>query len=195
MENIQDQFWENRWQQQQTGWDLGKVSPPLQNFIDTLQNKHTRTLIPGCGNAYEALYLLENGFSNITVIDIAPSPVATLQQRLEHIPHPETVRVLCGDFFEHTGTYNLILEQTFFCAIDPSLRKTYAHKCHDLLSTGGKVAGVLFNRDFEGGPPFGGNTTEYQTYFSPLFSNVHMVPCTTSAAPRLGSEIWVEFVK
>lgn len=195
MENIREQFWENRWQQHQTGWDLGTVSPPLKNFIDTLENKNTRILIPGCGNAYEALYLIEKGFTNVTVIDIASSPVKKLNQTLQNIPHPDTVRTLCGNFFDHNGIYDLILEQTFFCAIDPSLRNAYADKCHELLDSGGKLAGVLFNREFEGGPPFGGNITEYQTYFSPLFSSVSMVPCTTSATPRLGSEVWIELIK
>jgi hypothetical protein len=91
--------------------------------------------------------------------------------------------------------YDIILEQTFFCAINPSLRNKYALKCEELLASGGKVAGVMFNRNFEGGPPFGGNTIEYSEYFNPIFRSVKMEPCLTSAPPRLGSEVWVELEK
>jgi hypothetical protein len=45
----------------ETGWDLGQVSPPLKAYIDQLTDKNLRILIPGCGNSYEAEYLLEKG--------------------------------------------------------------------------------------------------------------------------------------
>ena len=48
-------------------------------------DKTASILIPGCGNAYEAEYLLANGFKNITIIDIAPSLVAQLLQNLKNI--------------------------------------------------------------------------------------------------------------
>ena len=59
------------------------------------------------------------------------------------------VKVLHGDFFDHAGVYNLIIEQTFFCALDPSLRGSYVEKMHSLLADGGKIAGVLFDKEFE----------------------------------------------
>lgn len=195
MGNTDKHYWENRWQQQQTGWDLGMVSPPLKLFIDKLTDKSLRILIPGCGNAYEAHYLIANGFTNITVIDIAPSLIEALNQSFGNLSAKGHFKAICGDFFEHTGEYDLILEQTFFCAIDPSLRKKYAEQCWALLPKGGHVAGVLFNREFEAGPPFGGNSEEYESYFKPLFREVKMEPCLTSATPRLGSEVWIELLK
>jgi SAM-dependent methyltransferase len=144
-------------------------------------------LIPGCGNAYEAAYLLENGFANITLIDIAALPVQQLCERF----HPESdprIRILHEDFFTHEGQYDLILEQTFFCAIDPSQRDAYVRKMASLLKPGGILAGVLFNRDFEGGPPFGGHIDEYRARFSPHFSVRILEPCYNSIGPRAGKE-------
>lgn len=195
MENTDKHYWEDRWQQQQTGWDLGVVSPPLQAFIDSLTDKSLRILVPGCGNAYEAFYLIEQGFTNVTVIDIAPSLVESLTQSFRKHPAHNSFKAVCGDFFEHSGEYDLILEQTFFCAINPSLRKKYAEQCYKLLAHGGRIAGLLFNCEFEGGPPFGGNLTEYKGYFSPLFNTEKMIPCVTSIAPRAGRELFIELVK
>ena len=51
--------------------------------IDTIYNKEAKILIPGCGNTYEAEYLLEQGFTNITVIDIAPTLVENLKKKYD----------------------------------------------------------------------------------------------------------------
>lgn len=75
-------YWDNQYQTNTIGWDLGEVSPPIKSYIDTLQNKEKRILIPGCGNTYEAEYLLKQGFTNITVIDIAPTLVKKLQKNM-----------------------------------------------------------------------------------------------------------------
>jgi len=69
---LDQDFWNQRYVEQQTGWDLGEASPPLVAIFDQIENKNASILIPGCGNAYEAQYLLEKGFTNITLIDIAP---------------------------------------------------------------------------------------------------------------------------
>ncbi|MNR35864.1 Thiopurine S-methyltransferase (TPMT) [compost metagenome] len=41
-------YWDNQYQSNRTGWDLGEISPPLKNYIDTLKDKAIRVLIPGC---------------------------------------------------------------------------------------------------------------------------------------------------
>ena len=135
MENraLNKEFWNQRYVDNNAGWDLGEVSPPLKEYIDTLTNKSLRILIPGCGNSYEADYLLQKGFTNITIIDIAPDLVQRLKEK-----HKENsnIKILLGDFFEHASQYDLILEQTFFCALDPALRKKYVSKMHELLAEG-----------------------------------------------------------
>lgn len=191
MKTLDNHYWNSRYLNEQTGWDLGKVSPPLQVYIDQQTAIHQAILIPGCGNAYEAIYLLEHGYTDITVIDLAPSLTEKLEQKLRPYIDQGCLNVICGDFFMHGGAYDLILEQTFFCAIDPSKRKEYAEKCYALLKPGGKVAGVLFNRTFEGGPPFGGSTEEYLAYFMPVFHHVQIEQCDHSAKPRAGSEVFM----
>ncbi|WP_412783757.1 hypothetical protein, partial [Aeromonas sanarellii] len=63
-----------------------------------------------------------------------------------------------NDFFELDDKFDLILEQTFFCALDPELRNQYATKMYNLLNTNGKIAGLLFNFPLTNeGPPFGGS--------------------------------------
>lgn len=193
MQPLDEHYWNNRYLQQQTAWDLNEVSPPLKAYIDQLTNKQSRMLIPGCGNAYEAVYLAQQGFTDITLLDIAPALVEQLKQRLQDYPQ---VNVQQGDFFDHNGSYDLILEQTFFCALHPSLRQQYVKTVYWLLKPQGKLAGVLFNTDFDKeGPPFGGSEEEYKPLFEPFFETITFAPCYNSFIRRQGTEMFINMVK
>ncbi len=184
-QQLNSEFWNNRYLQNDTGWDIGAPSPALVLYAETFP-PDTSILIPGCGNAYEAAYLLQKGFTGITLLDISPALTASVAEKLKDYP----VNIVTGDFFEHSGAYDLILEQTFFCALDPSLREAYVQKMHSLLKPGGQLAGLLFNRSFDGGPPFGGSVFEYENLFNNLFSLIKMEPARNSIPQRAGSEVF-----
>lgn len=187
-------FWDERYRQQRTEWDMGIVSPPLKAYIDQLANKQASLLIPGCGNAYEADYLLQQGFTNITLIDLSPTLTARLQQQLQQ--YGERVRIITGDFFALQQSFDIILEQTFFCALHPSQRLAYAQHMHRLLAPKGRLAGLLFNRSFpRPGPPFGGSKALYQALFAPYFHIRTMHTAYNSIPPRAGKELFIVLEK
>jgi len=179
-------YWDDRYRQNDTAWDMGQVSPPLLAYFEQLKDKSISILIPGCGNSYEAAWLLQQGFSSITLIDISALLVDKLREKFASAP----LHLIAGDFFTHTGQYDLIIEQTFFCALDPSLRKDYVEKMVELLKPGGKLTGLLFDREFTGGPPFGGNAKEYKLLFEKRFSIRSLAPCYNSIGPRAGTEFF-----
>ncbi|MBW1619304.1 MULTISPECIES: methyltransferase domain-containing protein [Empedobacter] len=190
---LNENFWNDKYITNQTGWDLKAPSTPLKEYIDQLEDKNIRILIPGCGNAYEAEYLLEQGFTNITLIDISEIVVEKIKEKFKHNPN---IKVLHQDFFELDGEFDLILEQTFFCALDPKLRQSYSIKMNELLAENGKLVGVLFNREFGNNtPPFGGDKTEYQTYFNDYFDFKVMENCYNSIPPRAGNELFINLKK
>jgi len=191
MELNQD-FWNQRYENGQTGWDLGEACPAFVHYFSQDRNRDHAILIPGAGNAHEADMLLKLGYTHLTIVDIAPTVVARLKEK--YADRPE-IQILCGDFFLHEGSYDLILEQTFFCALDPSLRSAYVEKMAELLKPGGLLLGVLFDRDFEGGPPFGGHAEEYRALFTPYFELLDFSTCIRSASPRAGSELFIRMRK
>ncbi|MBC6489977.1 methyltransferase [Flavihumibacter stibioxidans] len=194
MENRLDaKYWDDRYREQQTGWDIGSPSTPLKEYIDHLTDVNQAILVPGCGNGYEVEYLLQKGFTNVTVIDLAPTLTCKLTEKLARWNGKE-LTILTGNFFDHSGSYDLILEQTFFCALDPSLRIDYVETMFRLLKPGGRLAGVLFNREFPGGPPFGGSLQEYETLFSP-FAKKSIEPCNNSIPSRMGTELFIRLEK
>ena len=185
-------YWDDRYDKSETGWDMHQVSPPLKAYIDSLKNKQLNILMPGCGNAYEAEYLLQQGFENVSLIDISK----ILTDRLKEKFKSKEIKIYNENFFNHVGIYDLILEQTFFCALNPALRKNYVDQCENLLSRDGKIAGVLFNIEMKKpGPPFSATNEEYKMLFSKKFYFNTFEPCTNSIKPRLGSELFFEFEK
>lgn len=186
-------FWNTCWKDQETNWDIGQVSPAIAEYMLQYPNKDATILIPGCGNAYEAEFLLKEGYTNITLVDISPKAVENLSEKFASAPQ---VKVRCEDFFLHEGIYDILIEQTFFCAIPPHRRKEYAEKASLILREHGKVIGLLFDKKFEHqGPPFGGCPCEYKPIFGPYFHIQTMEECKNSIAPRAGAELFVEFVK
>jgi SAM-dependent methyltransferase len=182
-------YWNNRYAENATAWDIGTVSQPLKTYIDQLVNKEISILIPGGGNGHEAVYLAENGFTNITVVDLSPIALNSLKEIFEH-KHIQSIKLICADFFELQGSYDLILEQTFFCALDPKLREDYIRKMSELVGDNGKLVGLLFNTDFKVSPPFGGNISDYQVQFSKHFEILKMEPCFNSISRRAGTELF-----
>ena len=186
-------IWSQRYRENKTGWDIGSVSTPIKEYIDQLKNKDLKILIPGAGNSYEAEYLFENGFSNITICDIAKEPLNNLKARLPEFPQEQ---ILNSDFFKLEGKYDLILEQTFFCAIPVEMRMDYARKSAELLNKNGRIAGLLFDFELQDdGPPFGGSKEEYLTYFSPYFKIDIFERCYNSIPPRKDKELFFKFRK
>ncbi|UKN02496.1 TPMT family class I SAM-dependent methyltransferase [Paracrocinitomix mangrovi] len=189
---MEKDFWEDKWANGNTGWDIGYISTPIKEYVDQIANKEIRILIPGAGNAYEAEYLHHQGFSNVTVIDISEGAVNSFMERYPDFPRNH---VLHKDFFEHSGEYDLIIEQTFFCAIHPEMRNMYCKKMDELLHREGKLVGLLFDFPLVDGPPFGGCKDEYVDRFTNHFSSIKIEPCRNSIEPRKGREFWVEIAK
>ena len=186
--DLSTDFWGNKYKSNKIGWDLGAISPPLKAYFDQLENKELKILIPGGGNSYEAEYLFNNGFKNVFVVDISKEPLNNLEERVPKFPLSQLIN---ANFFDVNSTFDLIIEQTFFCAIDPNLRAKYASKMDDLLNENGKLVGLLFDAKLnEEHPPFGGNKEEYLSYFNTYFSITKMESCYNSYHNRKGMELF-----
>ena len=107
-------------------------------------------------------------------------------------------QILIGDFFllKKPLFFDVIIEQTFFCAIDPTLRPNYAEKTNEILKENGKIIGLLFNREFDtNGPPFGGTEKEYRELFNSKFNFKKFENSLLSSLPRKEYEFWIELIK
>ena len=193
----EEHYWTQCYQDGSTGWDIGYPSIPLKTYIDQVEDKNLRILIPGAGNAYEAAYLYEQGFKQVFVMDISKTPLESFQKRYPNFPKNQ---LLQEDFFTHEGTYDLIFEQTFFCSFLPTdrNRQNYVHKMSELLKSGGKLVGLWFDIPLLEGQqkrPFGGNKKLYLSYLKPHFEVKYFDLAENSIAERKGQELFGVFKK
>lgn len=188
------EFWNHKYEKGLTGWDMGGISTPLKAYFDQLENKEMKILIPGSGNSHEAEYLYNKGFERVFVADISPYPLQNFKNRVPDFPKNQLLHI---DFFEIQDQFDLIIEQTFLCALSPDLRLSYARQMNALLKSQGKLVGLLFNEKFEkeGNPPYGGSLEEYQSLFSSWFKINILEPSYNSVKPRMGSEFFINLSK
>lgn len=190
---LNSNYWENRYLKNEIGWNVGKITTPLKEYIDQIEDKSIKILIPGCGNGYEFEYLMHHEFKNSFVLDYAETPLENLKKRISDYSEDQFIQ---SDFFEHHSYYDLIIEQTFFCALDPELRPAYVKKMYDLLSPKGKLIGLLFQFPLtESGPPFGGSKEEYLALFSEYFEIKTLETAYNSIKPRQANELFFIFTK
>lgn len=195
MNALDKDFWTKRYETGETGWDAARPTPILEQYILQLRSNDLSVLIPGCGRAWEADVLLEKGIFNLTLADISEAPFVDVRKRLKEKKMPEP-QIFIGDFFSLEGPFDLVLEQTFFCALSPENRRNYVRKMHEIIKPGGKLAGVVFSVEFPfDGPPFGAKPELYIELFSPYFDIKIFEPAYNSIPPRNGNEYFLMAIR
>ena len=187
-------FWEEKYNDGDLKWDIGYVSTPLKEYIDQLAHKEIKILVPGAGNGYEVAYLHQMGFKNVYVVDLVEQPLKHIETVCRNFPKD---RLMQADFFDlQQDSFDLILEQTFFCALPPARRKDYVQKMNALLKPSGKIVGLFFDFPLtETGPPFGGSKSEYENLFKPSFQIKVLERAYNSIQPRKDKELFFIFEK
>ncbi len=190
---LDDKYWQNRWESDNTPWDIGYASPAIINHMKVHVDKDARILIPGCGNAYEAEALMKLGYNNVHIIDLSSTAIDSFRERVPSFPKDH---IHCGDFFQIEDQFDMVVEQTFFCALNPTMRLDYAKKMSEILVDNGRLIGLLFNIPLNTDkPPFGGNKEDYETIFAPYFNIIEMDITPNSIKPRAGKELFICLVK
>ncbi|HEX8611371.1 MAG TPA: methyltransferase [Telluria sp.] len=179
-------FWDERFARGFTPWDRGGVPAALRAFVDS-SPRPLRTLIPGCGAAYELAYLCEAGW-DATAIDFSPGAVAAAKAAVG----PWSARVREADFFTYAPEQplELIYERAFLCALPRAMWAQVAARWAELLAPGALLAGFFFFDDAPKGPPFGIGQAELDALLAPSFRCVEDAAVDDSIAVFAGKERW-----
>ncbi|MBK6785221.1 MAG: methyltransferase domain-containing protein [Saprospiraceae bacterium] len=190
---LDQSFWDNRYIGRDTPWALNCATPALTEYMED-KKRDSSILIPGAGTSLEGIELMRMGFTHITFCDISPSAIAGAKSKVKEAYSGVdfgNIKFIEGDFFALEGSYDYIMEQTFFCALPIKMRNDYVEKMYRLLKKNGTLFGVLFRTEFEReGPPFGGHIDEYKSLFSNFFYIKEISICTNSVPPRAGNELF-----
>ncbi len=184
--NLTADFWEQRYQDGRTGWDLGQPAPPFVRLLDSDQAPTPgRIAVLGAGRGYDAVLFADRGFE-VVGFDLAPSAIAAATQlaQARHLPAQFLQRNIFDLPSEFAGQFDYVLEHTCFCAIAPDQRDAYVQVAHRLLRPSGELIALFWAHQMPGGPPFGSTVDELHQRFMPLFDIIEFAPATNSVAGR-----------
>ena len=187
--------WQRHYEENDLGWDLGQVAPPFVKLWQEEKLPLGKVLVPGCGRGHEVVFLAENGF-DVTAIDFSSGAVTYLKNALKK--RNLEGRILHQDFFSldesHEGVYDLVLEQTFFCAISPKQRRDYVLNVSRILKPGGILVGLFYHTDEQGGPPYNTTREDIEMHFSKNFEIQELDKTSLSTEQRKDKE-WLGILK
>jgi methyl halide transferase len=186
-------FWDALFQSGRDGWELGRPAPPLLRWFLAHSPRGQRVLVVGAGRGNDALLLHELG-AQVTALDFSDEALTALQARA--VAGHADVKLLKQDLFTLSGgDWDVVVEHTCFCAIDPDRRDEYVTAVAAALRPGGELIGLFWDHGRPGGPPFTTTRDELERRFSARFDWISDEVPRDSVAARQGQELLIQLRK
>jgi methyl halide transferase len=191
--SLSPEFWEERYQDGSTRWDLGQPAPPFVTLLAAPDAPSPgRMAVLGAGRGHDALLFAEQGFE-VVGFDFAPSAIAAAVATAE--ARGLTAQFLQRDIFalgaEFAHQFDYVLEHTCYCAILPAQRADYVQLVRSILRPQGELIALFWAHNRAGGPPFGTTPDEILQRFCPAFEVISIVQPTNSIDRRKDEEYLV----
>jgi SAM-dependent methyltransferase len=203
---LTSEFWEGRYQDGTTRWDLGQPAPPFVTLLDSPNAPPPgKIAVLGSGRGHDALLFADRGFEVIG-FDFAPSAIQaatiaarsrqSLAQSLAQSSAQSSAQFLQRDIFElgneFANQFDYVLEHTCYCAIKPSQRSDYVQVVQTILRPNGELIGLFWAHSRPDGPPFGTTADEIKQQFA-AFEPILFIQPTNSVDSRKDEEYLVRF--
>ena len=192
------EYWEHSYKNNNMGWDLGGTTPIFDNWIKKIAKKKIICVL-GAGNGWDALNFANIGHE-VIAIDFAPTAIKNIKQKAKN--RSINIKALQLDIFDlpsyYQNYFDIVVEYTCFCAIDPNRRKEYINMVRNILKNGGKYVGILFPLDEKienDAPPFHVDLKSTLLMFDSYLSKQLCEKSTLSIKPRKNREAFVVYCK
>jgi len=183
-------YWEDGYRKGETGWQIDGLAPPIVRLLDEepARLRPGRVAIVGCGRSHEPRELARRGF-RVLGVDFSPLAIAPLAGG--------AVGYLAGDVRRlpvKPGSLDYVMEQTCFCAIDPTDRAAYVREVSRALKPGGRIFGLFYEPEAPGEPPFPVTEDDVRTSFGAGFEVERLERPADSIERRAGRE-WLALLR
>jgi thiopurine S-methyltransferase len=168
---MQAEFWQQRWEAGQIGFNQATPNSFLQRFWPSLGlAEGARVLVPLCGKSLDMTWLAAQGLSVVGVelsekavesyfVELSLEP-GIAQRGSFKVYSAESVEIWCGDFFaltaEDIGRCDALYDRAALIALPEAMRERYVLHLDSLMSA--DTVGLLITLDYEQelmeGPPF-----------------------------------------
>jgi SAM-dependent methyltransferase len=162
-------YWERAYREGRTGWELGEAAPPLVRALRALPVRHDAVVL-GCGRGHEVRMLAALGWPRVVGVDFAASALAEARAHGERVAPAgaaqaaHVIEWLHDDVLalgsDRPNAFDLVVEHTCYCAIDPVTRDSWAGSVSATLRPAGVLVALFYTHARPGGPPFGATAVE-----------------------------------
>jgi len=180
------EYWQDRWQNQQTGFHQDDINPYLEKFCPAhVTNKTERVFVPLCGKSSDLIWLADRGFE---VIGVELSQIA-VEEFFEdnNLPYvikttdkikiyeADNISIICDDFFEVSrdllGDISYVYDRASQIALPEAMRRDYCK--HLAKITAGADIFVItmeYDQNLMQGPPFSVSEAEMHRHYDSYYT-------------------------
>ena len=169
--------WEQRYNEDNVPWDLGKPYKQLVDYVN--ENCPSRALDVGCGTGTDAIYLAQNGF-NVSAIDISGEAVRIAETKAQKAKVSIDFRVSnVLDMPFEDGTFEFTHDNGCFHSFEGSSSeesdwRTYVKEMHRVMKPKARYLMKCFSE--EPSNPHRLSQETIRQYFSGNFNILYMRP-------------------
>ena len=183
--------WDKAYQEGVTPWDKGYASPAIAEWLQE-NSLEGHGLVMGCGLGHD-VRLLASYNDQVIGMDISQTAV----NKAREIDAVNNESYIVADFFnlpeDYSQSFDWVVEHTFFCAINPDLRKSYVENLVRVLKPKGYFLAVFFLKDPSHidleGPPYKIGREAIEEYFGKNFVLLEsFIPRSHYECRPMGSE-------
>ena len=192
------EYWEELYKCGDIQWDLGGHTPIFNHWINKI-NVCKKICVLGAGNGWDAINFALKGHT-VTAVDFALSPINNMKRFAK--ANAVKMEILHLDIFDLPNNFenyfDIVVESTCFCAIDPNRRLAYVEMVNHILKTSGNFVGILFPLDLNKkchGPPYYVDLKKTLTLFGQFFIKVKCNKPSLSIESRKEREIFFIYKK
>ena len=176
---MDQEFWLQRWERQELGWQQDEVNPLLQQYFPALVGCQ-QLLVPLCGASPDLWWLSERTAvvgaelselaCQMLFRDAKVQPDSQLVAE-HHLHKHQQLALWQGDFFalnsERIGPIDAIYDRAALIALPPQMRNAYVAKLRELCPAGRLLLLSLeYPQAEKQGPPFSVDAAEVASLFA-----------------------------
>ncbi len=177
---MEPDFWLKKWQDQETGFHLGKPHPLLSKFFDSVIGKASTIFVPLCGKSNDLEFIqqknklvIANELSEIAINayfqEKAQHPQIQVDSKFKIFQH-ESLSIYCGDYFQLKSDWikpcQGIYDRAALIALPKDMRKAYVEKMRSLCPSAKLLLITLeYPQSEMNGPPFSVSSDEIECLF------------------------------
>jgi SAM-dependent methyltransferase len=172
-------------------WDLNDAAEAFKDMLHRLKFPKSRILVLGCGGGHDAAFFAQAGHV-VTAVDFSAEAIQKAKATYGHLHNLSFEQM---DVFnlphEWNFSFDVVIEHTLFCAIDPALHQKLITVWKRVLHEEGQLLSVFFTMLKRMGPPYGITEFELRALLMPHFQFLFWGRLRNSIPDRLGKELFV----